>query len=72
MSLTRPHGIYKFQAALDLADDDLAQDDLDELEQDEALLREIEELQLVSRWDWIVLRRLSFSTPYLFLSSINI
>lgn len=38
---------------MDLTDDDLAQDDLDELEQDEALLREIEELQLVNKCKFI-------------------
>lgn len=43
----------QFQANLDL-DDDLAQDDLDELEQDEALLREIEELQLVNRFVLVI------------------
>lgn len=37
---------FKFQAD---ADQDLTQDDLDELEQDEALLREIEEMQLVNK-----------------------
>lgn len=41
MHLIKIH--FEFQANVDLADDDL--DDLDE--QDEALLREIEELQLV-------------------------
>lgn len=57
---------------MDLADDDLAQDDLDELEQDEALLREIEELQLVNKYHIYSHSPFNKKKTIDFLSSINI
>lgn len=42
--------ILNFQANMDLPDDE----DLDDLEQDEALLREIEELQLVNKCECVL------------------